>query len=201
MIFFFVSLVDIWNYLLFQINRNENFSDSNNQVALQDINVRNEAKAYLGLEFSVGTIGKEHIDGFCCNCLEFYVTASHEIRNRLPFDEEFWSCVSTFRVQLAVLLIHFARDMYNVYISMIWHLCHIFLWTITFKNTQLHSAKIIASRLFTSVNMSSFVPSESHLRHSLLFLFHQKKKAAEAHRLLVETYGEHTPVIRTCETW
>ena len=50
---------------------------------------------------------------------------------------------------------------------MIWHLCHIFLWTITFKNTQL--------------------------------LFHQKKKAVEAHRLLVETYGEHAPVIRTCE--
>ena len=48
--------------------------------------------------------------------------------------------------------------------------------------------------------MSSFVPSKSHLRHSLLFLFHQKKKAVEAHRLLVETYGEHAPVIRTCET-
>ena len=41
----------------------------------------------------------------------------------------------------------------------------------------------------------------SNLRHSLLFLFHQKKKAVEAHRLLVETYGEHAPVIRTCETW
>ena len=37
--------------------------------------------------------------------------------------------------------------------------------------------------------------------HSLLFLFHQKKKAVEAHRLLVKTYGEHAPVIRTCETW
>ena len=49
--------------------------------------------------------------------------------------------------------------------------------------------------------MSSFVPSKSHLRHSLLFLFHQKEKAVEAHRLLVETYGEHPPVIRTYETW
>ena len=49
--------------------------------------------------------------------------------------------------------------------------------------------------------MSRFVPSKSHLRHSLLFLFHQKKKAVEAHRLLVETYDEHAPVIRTCETW
>ena len=49
--------------------------------------------------------------------------------------------------------------------------------------------------------MSSFVPSKSHLRHSLLFLFHQKKKAVEAHRLVVETYGEHAPVIITWETW
>ena len=62
---------------------------------------------------------------------------------------------------------------------MIWHLCHIFLWTLTFKHTQL----------------------QSHLRHSLLFLFHQNKKAVKAHRLLVETYSEHAPVIRTCETW
>ena len=54
--------------------------------------------------------------------------------------------------------------------------------------------------MFTSENISSFVPSKSHLLHSLLFLFHQKEKAVEAHRLLVETYGEHAPVIRTCET-
>ena len=43
--------------------------------------------------------------------------------------------------------------------------------------------------------MSSVVPSKSHLRHSLLFLLHQEKKAVEAHRLLVETYSEHAPVI------
>jgi len=49
--------------------------------------------------------------------------------------------------------------------------------------------------------MSSFVPNKEHLRHSLLLLFHLKKRAAEAHRLLVETYGEYAPVIRTCETW
>ena len=49
--------------------------------------------------------------------------------------------------------------------------------------------------------MSSFVPSKSHLRHSFLFLFHQKKKAVEAHGLLVETYGEHALLMRTCETW
>ena len=55
--------------------------------------------------------------------------------------------------------------------------------------------------MFTLANMSSFVPSKSHFRHSLPFLFHQKKKAVEAHQLLVETYGEHAAMIRTCETW
>ncbi|KAL6258234.1 hypothetical protein P5V15_010163 [Pogonomyrmex californicus] len=49
--------------------------------------------------------------------------------------------------------------------------------------------------------MSSFVPEKEHLRHALLFLFNQKKKAVESHRLLVETYSEHAPSIRTCETW
>ncbi|GFW75248.1 mariner Mos1 transposase [Trichonephila clavipes] len=48
--------------------------------------------------------------------------------------------------------------------------------------------------------MSNFVPKE-HLRLALLFLFNQKKKTVESNRLLVETYGEHAPSIRTCETW
>jgi hypothetical protein len=33
--------------------------------------------------------------------------------------------------------------------------------------------------------MSKFVPEKEHLRHTLLFLFNQKKKAVESHRLLV----------------
>lgn len=49
--------------------------------------------------------------------------------------------------------------------------------------------------------MSSFVPGKEHLRHAMLFLFNQNKKAVECHRLLEETYGEHAPSIRTCETW
>jgi hypothetical protein len=44
------------------------------------------------------------------------------------------------------------------------------------------------------MNMSSFVRNKEHSRHLLLL-------AIKAHRLLVETYGEHFPVIRTCETW
>jgi hypothetical protein len=33
--------------------------------------------------------------------------------------------------------------------------------------------------------MSKFVPEKEHLRQALLFLFNQKKKAAESHCLLV----------------
>ncbi|GFR22112.1 mariner Mos1 transposase [Trichonephila clavata] len=47
----------------------------------------------------------------------------------------------------------------------------------------------------------NFVPEKEHLKYTLFFLFNQKKKAVERHRLLVDTYGESTPWIRTCETW
>lgn len=49
--------------------------------------------------------------------------------------------------------------------------------------------------------MSTFEPSSEHLRHAMLLYFNQRKKAAECHRLLSETYGEHSPAIKTCETW
>jgi hypothetical protein len=38
--------------------------------------------------------------------------------------------------------------------------------------------------------MPKFVPEKEHLRQALLFLFNQKKKAAE-----------YAPLIRKCETW
>ena len=49
--------------------------------------------------------------------------------------------------------------------------------------------------------MSIFVPEKEHLLHTLLFLFNPNKKAVENHILLVESYGEHSPSIRTCDTW
>jgi hypothetical protein len=33
--------------------------------------------------------------------------------------------------------------------------------------------------------MSTFMPEKEHLQHALLFLFNQKKKAVESHRVLV----------------
>lgn len=43
--------------------------------------------------------------------------------------------------------------------------------------------------------------SRSHFRQSLLYLFDSKKIAAEANRMLVETYGEFAPSSTTCKEW
>ena len=39
--------------------------------------------------------------------------------------------------------------------------------------------------------MSDFVPNNRHLREVLIFFFHSKKTAAEAHRELQKVYGDH----------
>jgi len=39
--------------------------------------------------------------------------------------------------------------------------------------------------LYHSVIMLKFVPEKENLWHTVLFLFNQKKKAVESHRLLV----------------
>jgi hypothetical protein len=49
--------------------------------------------------------------------------------------------------------------------------------------------------------MTTFVPEKEHMQHALFLLFNEKKKIVESYRLLVKSYGEHTPSIKTCETW
>lgn len=49
--------------------------------------------------------------------------------------------------------------------------------------------------------MSNFVPTKEHLREVVLHYFILKKKAAQAHRILVEVYGEYAPSERTCQKW
>lgn len=49
--------------------------------------------------------------------------------------------------------------------------------------------------------MSKFEPSKRHLREILVYFFNLKKSAAEAHRLLVEAYGEVALSERTCREW
>ena len=49
--------------------------------------------------------------------------------------------------------------------------------------------------------MSNFVPEKVFLRGVLLHYFNMKKTAAESHRILVQVYGEHALVERTCQKW
>ena len=46
--------------------------------------------------------------------------------------------------------------------------------------------------------MSSFKPNKRDLRELLIYLFNLKKSAAEAHRLLIERYGEAALSERSC---
>jgi len=47
--------------------------------------------------------------------------------------------------------------------------------------------------IFTVFEMSNFVLNKQHLREILIFCFNWKKSAAEAHRMLVEVYGDTAP--------
>lgn len=49
--------------------------------------------------------------------------------------------------------------------------------------------------------MSSFEPNKRHLRELLIYFFNLKKSATEAHRLLVEAYGEAALSERSCREW
>ncbi|KAG5319591.1 MOS1T transposase, partial [Pseudoatta argentina] len=49
--------------------------------------------------------------------------------------------------------------------------------------------------------MSIFVPNKVYLRGILLHYFIQKESAAEAHRILVQTYGDNALSDTTCRDW
>ena len=49
--------------------------------------------------------------------------------------------------------------------------------------------------------MSNFVPTNRNLREVLIFFFHSKKTAAEAHRELQKVYGDAAPSETTCRDW
>ncbi|GFY11463.1 mariner Mos1 transposase [Trichonephila clavipes] len=49
--------------------------------------------------------------------------------------------------------------------------------------------------------MSAYEPNSRHLREVLIFCFNMKKSAAEAHRMLSNTYGEAAISERTSREW
>ncbi|GFW18387.1 solute carrier family 23 member 1 [Trichonephila clavipes] len=56
-------------------------------------------------------------------------------------------------------------------------------------------------RNYSRLNMSAYEPNSRHLREVLIFCFNMKKSAAEAHRMLSNTYGEAAISERTCREW
>jgi len=55
--------------------------------------------------------------------------------------------------------------------------------------------------IFTVFEMSNFVLTKQYLREVLIFCFNWKKSAAEAHRMLVEIYGDTAPTDKSCRDW
>ncbi|GFW28729.1 mariner Mos1 transposase [Trichonephila clavipes] len=49
--------------------------------------------------------------------------------------------------------------------------------------------------------MSAYEPNSRHFREVLIFCFNMKKSAAEAHRMLSNTYGKAAISERTCREW
>ena len=49
--------------------------------------------------------------------------------------------------------------------------------------------------------MLGFEQNKRHLQELLIYFFNLKKSAAEAHRFLVETYGEAASSERSCREW
>ncbi|KAG5325823.1 MOS1T transposase, partial [Pseudoatta argentina] len=57
------------------------------------------------------------------------------------------------------------------------------------------------SNFLLVLKMSIFVPNKVYLRGILLHYFIQKKSAAEAYRILVQTYGDNALSDTTCRDW
>ena len=49
--------------------------------------------------------------------------------------------------------------------------------------------------------MPKFEPTKRNLREAMFFCFHSKKSAAGCHRVLVEVWDNHTPIVKTVENW
>lgn len=82
--------------ILGQIIRNINFSDRNNQLPLEEIDFGFKCKEYLQEQFNQEICCKIDVDLIRENCLQFYIKASEQIRNRLPIDDIFLHNVTVF---------------------------------------------------------------------------------------------------------
>ena len=86
--------------LFFQVIRNVNFEDANNQKAIEDIDVGAETQKYLDQQLANNNLRRDQVHAFLRNCLDFYITARKKIRNCLPFDDCFLVCVAVLRPEV-----------------------------------------------------------------------------------------------------
>ena len=62
--------------------------------------------------------------------------------------------------------------------------------------------RIVNNNIFTSSNMSNFVPNKVFLWGVLLHYFNMKKSVAESNRIVVDVYGgDHALSERTRQKW
>jgi len=70
---------------------------------------------------------------------------------------------------------------------------------------QHHNLEILAilyqHHIFFFVRKCRFEPNKRHLQELLIYFFNLKKSAVEAHRLLVEAYGDAALSERSCREW
>ena len=109
------ALLDV-NFF-FHVIRNGNFEDTNNQKALGDIGVGAETQKYLDQQLANNNLHRDQVDAFLRNCFHFYITASKEIRNRLPFDDYFLCCFVVLRPEVV-----FKVDSYKTFVR-VWEMC------------------------------------------------------------------------------
>ena len=70
------------------------------------------------------------------------------------------------------------------------------------NNIQFINKQVSYNNFFFSlVKILIFVPSNYDLRTSLIFNYQLKKSALEAHRMLVEAYGQHALGKTQCNEW
>ncbi|XP_074096709.1 zinc finger protein 862-like [Cotesia typhae] len=83
--------------------RNIDFNFSGNQLDLADVDVGYECRDYLKDQLNLFGVPESIVNQFRYNCLQFLILAAENIRKRLPFDDEFFSNLTVFSKELALL--------------------------------------------------------------------------------------------------
>ncbi|XP_066592981.1 protein FAM200A-like [Prorops nasuta] len=81
---------------------NINFSNQNNIMDIDDINVGTDCEEYLQDKLLEESLTKIQVDDIKKNCLQFLIKSAEEIRNRFPFNNEFFENLTIFDYKTAL---------------------------------------------------------------------------------------------------